>query len=135
MTDAELITMARAARVSDHTDGALYGRLADRIEALTAERDEVRAILAAADIVSLPHDYPLAQMARDRMDRIKDLTLDGLAQIGRWEKAEAKVERLRGLLRRAGAALWETGVDHPVLRDIDDALPPGRVAQETEDTP
>lgn len=40
-------------------------------------------------------------------------------------RAEAEVERLRGLLRRAGAALWETEDDHPVLRDIDDALPPG----------
>lgn len=68
------------------------------VERLIAERDEVRSILASTDIVSLPHDYPLAQMARDRMDRIKDLTLDGLAQIGRWEKAEAEVERLRELL-------------------------------------
>jgi hypothetical protein len=43
MTDAELIAMARAARVDDRSDGALYGRLADRIGELILERDEARA--------------------------------------------------------------------------------------------
>ena len=41
MTDEELVKMARLAQRDDRmSTGALYGDLADRIEALTAERDE-----------------------------------------------------------------------------------------------
>lgn len=46
MTDAELIAMARASRVDDRSDGALYGRLADRIEELTREQDRAEAEVA-----------------------------------------------------------------------------------------
>jgi hypothetical protein len=41
MSDKELVKMARLAQRDDRmSTGALYGDLADRIEALTAERDE-----------------------------------------------------------------------------------------------
>lgn len=58
-----------------------------------------------------------------------------MALVWRRETPEAEVTRLRGLLRRAGVALWETGDDYPILQDIDDALPTGWVAQATEDKP
>lgn len=95
------------------TDEELLARLADShlegerqaaaaIERLISERDEARR--------QRPGEITITE------DRYRA-----------YQAAEAEVERLRGLLRRAGAALWETKVDHPVLQDIDDALPPGRL--------
>jgi hypothetical protein len=46
MTDEELVKMARLAQRDDRmSTGALYGDLADRIEALTKERDALRSAL------------------------------------------------------------------------------------------
>ena len=69
----------------------------NREQAETAETrlDHIRAILASTDIVSLPNDYPTFQIAADRMERIKELTLEGLAIIARAEAAETKLELLR----------------------------------------
>lgn len=45
MTDEELIAMARAARVDDRlSDGALYGRLADRLQVLIDDRDSAHRV-------------------------------------------------------------------------------------------
>lgn len=72
------------------------------ILSLKLELAQVREILAWTDLSSLPNDYPTAMMAADRMNRIQQLTLDGLAQIGRWEQAEAEIERLREALVYGG---------------------------------
>ena len=88
---------------------------ADEITRLKAEVASIRDILAATDLVSLPNDYPTAQMAIDRMERIKELTLDGLTQIGLRERSETEIERLREALRLAENAVAD--IDAPLTRD------------------
>lgn len=105
MTDDERMI----ARICSHSV-VLARQVEDRLNALIADRDGVMSTLQGAFV-----DIAAARDGRD--------------------KAEAEVARLRGLLRRAGVALWDTGVDHPVLQDIDDALPPGWVAQARKDKP
>ncbi len=83
---AEAEAMNQSAAICRNDD---FRALRQRCEKAERELDEVRTILASTDIVSLPNDYPLSRMAHDRMERIKDLTLHGLAEIGRVEKAEA----------------------------------------------
>lgn len=68
---------------------------ADTLLSQQREIESVRIILASTDIGSLPHDYPTAKMALDRMAHIKELTLDGLAWIGRYEAQQREIERLR----------------------------------------
>ena len=55
--DADLTLVEKRAIVS----------LMDRITELQTEIAEAREILAGTDISSLPNDYPLVSMARDRM--------------------------------------------------------------------
>ena len=74
-----------------------------RAEKAEADLADIRSILAATDIGSLPHDYQTRTMAADRMERIKELTLEGLGIIGRAEKAEAEVARLRAALESIAA--------------------------------
>ena len=88
---------------------------AAEIARLKAEVASIRDILAATDLVSLPNDYPTAQMAIDRMERIKELTLDGLTQIGLRERSETEIERLREALRLAENAVAD--IDAPLTRD------------------
>lgn len=70
----------------------------DERDRLRAELDEARVILASTDIGSLPNDYPLSRMAQDRMERIRDLTLQGLAEIGRVEAAVSALASMREAL-------------------------------------
>lgn len=147
MTDAELIARMRSTGCAWSVTEA-----ADRIEALIAEHEEDQSVIAVwrgraqraeAEVERLTRERDeartkvarLTQRLQTRYVAPLETSHDVIDQRNAMVKAaEAKVERLRGLLRRAGAALWETGVDHPVLQDIDDALPPGWAAQATEDT-
>lgn len=59
-----------------------------------SEIDDIRAILASTDVGSLPDDYPTVRMAEDRMRTLNERTLEGLALIGKFEAAAARIERL-----------------------------------------
>lgn len=82
-----------------------------RIMEIETRLEHVRKILASTDIVSLPNDYPTYQIANDRMQRIKDLTLEGLGVIGRAEAAEAALVATREQAIRECAKIaftWRT---------------------------
>jgi hypothetical protein len=81
------------------------GQAKAEIARLTAERDEVRTILAGTDINSLPYDYPTSRMAQRRMDdrekfirmrealqRIADAPAWGAPH--RWETTPSEVRQL-----------------------------------------
>jgi hypothetical protein len=72
--------------------------LCTRLLEAEAALGQVRTVLASTDIVSLPDDYSTVTMAHNRMDRIRELTLQGLAEIGRCEALEARVEVLEEAL-------------------------------------
>jgi len=76
------------------------GQANAEIARLTAERDEVRTILAGTDINSLPYDYPTSRMAQKRMDdrekfmwQVRDTCTR--AETAEKERDEAKAEIAR----------------------------------------
>ena len=111
MTDAELIAMARLAQRDERmSTGALYGDLADRIEALTEQLAAARQDAKAAEdelemqeqeACMLENDYVKLEKERDALeaklakavealDRIQDGSYGKQAAIARTALAEIK---------------------------------------------
>lgn len=66
----------------------------DRLEA-DADADATRAWLADIDTASLPNDFSTSEMAKIRMQTLKERTLEGLGLIGKIERLEAELAQCR----------------------------------------
>jgi hypothetical protein len=98
MSNAELIAMARLAQRDERmSTGALYGDLADRIEALTKERDEAWKRAAHAEKMWGEAEVKLAECeARLRKAVDAGQTMDDGCDCERCSKSRATLAEIKG---------------------------------------
>jgi len=93
MSDEELVKMARLAQRDDRmATGALYGNLADRIEALTAERDAWKG-QHAAEALGLHVQMQRAEAAEAKLAKAVEGLRYYAVEAMPWEADDSLIAR------------------------------------------